>query len=158
MDYLFTPWRRQYVVEGVRETGCVFCRMSAEEHGADHLLGTRHWYAVLNAFPYCNGHLMLVARRHLAWLSELETEAQSELVPLLARLERAIRLAYRPEGMNLGVNVSQAGGAGIPEHLHIHMLPRWAGDTNFMTTVNHARVIPEDLGESFERLRKALDA
>ncbi len=157
MEYLFTPWRHDYVVEGVREEGCVFCRL-ADGGGRDFLLASEHWYLVLNAFPYCNGHVMLVSRRHVTWLSELDEAAHAELAPLLARIETAIREAYRPEGMNLGINFGSAGGAGIPGHLHIHLLPRWTGDTNFMTAVTHTRVVPEDLAKSFERLQQALEA
>ena len=155
MDYLFTPWRHKYVVEGTREEGCVFCRLAGEP--ADQLLSTEHWYLALNAFPYCSGHLMLISREHVTWLSELSEAALVEMSPLLARAEAALRKAYRPEGMNLGINFGDAGGAGIPGHLHIHLLPRWSGDTNFMTSVGQTRVVPEDLSESFRRLQESLE-
>ncbi len=156
MDYLYTPWRHEYVVEGNREEGCVFCRLAGEPE--NQLLAAEHWYLALNAFPYCSGHLMLISREHLTWLSELSAAALSEMSPLLARAEAALRAAYRPEGMNLGINFGDAGGAGIPGHLHIHLLPRWSGDTNFMTSVAQTRVVPEDLGDSFRCLREALEA
>lgn len=156
MDFLFTPWRRQYVVDGKREEGCVFCRLA--EQPADQLLATPHWYLALNAFPYCSGHVMLISRTHKSWLADLPPEALAELAPLLARVEAALRRAYRPEGMNLGINFGTAGGAGIPGHLHVHLLPRWGGDTNFMTTVGGLRVVPEDLAETFDRLAAALAA
>lgn len=153
---MFTPWRHDYVVEGAREEGCVFCRLAA---GGDRdlLLLTEHWYLVLNAFPYCNGHVMLVSREHVTWLSDLGDEARAEMAPLLARVEAALRGAYDPQGMNLGINFGGAGGAGIPGHLHIHLLPRWAGDTNFMTSVAQTRVVPEDLAQSFDRIKRALE-
>jgi len=156
MDFLFTPWRRQYVVEGARETGCVFCRLA--EQPDDQLLAGEHWYLALNAYPYCSGHVMLISRTHKSWLGELPAAALAELTPLLARVEAALRRAYRPEGMNLGINFGVAGGAGIPGHLHVHLLPRWGGDTNFMTTVGGLRIVPEDPAESFARLAAALAA
>jgi len=156
MDFLFTPWRRQYVVEGQREEGCVFCRLA--EQPADQLLATPHWYLALNAFPYCSGHVMLISRAHQSWLGELPAVALAELAPLLARVEGALRRAYQPEGMNIGINFGVAGGAGIPGHLHVHVLPRWGGDTNFMTTVGGLRVVPEAPADSFARLQAALAA
>jgi ATP adenylyltransferase len=153
---MFTPWRRDYVVEGKHQAGCVLCAL-AQADGRDLLLSTDHWFLVLNAFPYCNGHLMLVARKHLAWLSELDGAALAEMPGLLARAEQALRKAYRPEGMNLGINFGRAGGAGIPDHLHIHLLPRWVGDTNFMTSVGGTRVMPEDLVQTFDRLKPLLE-
>jgi len=157
MEFLFTPWRRKYVVEGEgRRDGCVFCGLQ-EEAGGDFLFETEHWYGVLNAYPYCNGHMMIVSRRHLSWLSELESRELSELGPLMRRCEASLRRAYAPEGMNLGINFGSAGGAGIPGHLHVHLLPRWAGDTNFMSSLGGTRVVPEDLALSFEKLSKALE-
>ncbi|MCP4548944.1 MAG: HIT domain-containing protein [bacterium] len=156
MEYMFTPWRRKYVVDGVAEEGCVFCRLAADESARDRLLETEHWYLCLNAYPYCNGHLMLVSKNHLRWLSELSSAALAEMAPLLARAEAALRQAYDPEGMNMGINFADAGGAGVPGHLHIHLLPRWAGDTNFMTSVAQTRILPESLEQSFDRIEKAL--
>jgi len=156
MKHLFTPWRREYVVEGRREEGCVFCRLAEDASARDRLLETEHWYLCLNAFPYCNGHMMLVSRTHLAWLSDLPAEALTAMAPLLARAETALRRAYKPDGMNMGINFADAGGAGIPGHLHIHLLPRWSGDTNFMTSVADTRVVPEGLEQSFERIKAEL--
>ena len=156
MDFLFTPWRRQYVMDGQREEGCVFCRLA--EQPAEQLLATPHWYLALNAFPYCSGHVMLISREHKSWLGEMPAPALAELAPLLARVEAALRRAYRPEGMNVGINFGVAGGAGIPGHLHVHVLPRWGGDTNFMSTVGGLRVVPEDPADSFARLEAALAA
>jgi len=155
MEFLFTPWRRRYVVEGEgRRDGCVFCNLQKEEE-RDFLFETEHWYGVLNAYPYCNGHMMIVARRHLGWLGDLDQVALAELVPLMQRAERALRLAYSPEGMNMGINFGSAGGAGIPGHLHVHLLPRWKGDTNFMSSIGGTRVVPEDLQLSFAKLSEA---
>jgi len=157
MEYLCSPWRGRYVIGGEREAGCVFCRL-AEEGGEDEiLLRTDHWYVTLNAFPYTNGHLLVVSRAHAAWLGELSREALDELGPLLARLERLLHSAYGPEGLNVGINFGSAGGAGIPGHLHVHLVPRWVGDTNFMSAVGNTRVLPEALEDSFARLRRCLE-
>ena len=157
MQYLFTPWRREYVVEGKRSADCVFCELSGGD-GSDLLLRTEDWFLVLNAYPYTNGHVMLVSRWHVSGLGELGEAALAAMGPLLARVEAAIAAAYRPDGMNLGINFGAAGGAGIPGHLHIHLVPRWVGDTNFMTSVGKTRVVPEDLAISFARLREILEA
>lgn len=156
MDYLCSPWRGRYVIGGEREEGCVFCRLAAE--GGDHevLLRTGHWYVTLNAFPYTNGHLLLVAREHASGLRQLAPAALAELGPMLGRLERLLQRAYGPDGMNVGINFGAAGGAGIPDHLHIHLVPRWVGDTNFMSVVGNTRVLPEALGDSYARLRRVL--
>ncbi len=155
MEHLFTPWRRKYVVEGEgRKDGCVFCGLQDEED-RDFLFETQHWYGVLNAFPYCNGHMMLVTRRHVSWLDDLNEEELAELGNLMRRAEAAIRKAYSPEGMNLGINFGSAGGAGIPGHLHVHLVPRWVGDTNFMSSIGQTRVVPEEMSLSFERLSEA---
>ena len=157
MEYLFTPWRRKYVVEGEgRRNACVFCELQKDPE-RDFLFETEHWYGVLNAYPYCNGHMMIVARRHLGWLSELNEAELAELAPLMRRAEIALKRAYSPEGMNMGINFGNAGGAGIPGHLHVHLLPRWTGDTNFMSSLGATRVVPEDLALSFSRLSKALE-
>ncbi|MDP6419169.1 MAG: HIT domain-containing protein [Candidatus Krumholzibacteria bacterium] len=157
MNLLFTPWRRKYVVEGEgRDDSCVFCRLPDEEE-RDFLLETEHWYLVLNAYPYCNGHMMLVSRRHLSWLSDLSSEEMMEMPALLARAESALRIAYSPDGMNLGINIGSAAGAGVPGHLHIHLLPRWIGDTNFMTSLGETRILPEEISLTFEKLSKALE-
>ncbi len=158
MEHLFTPWRREYVVEGTgRKDSCVFCEIAGGDE-RDILLATADWFLVLNAFPYTNGHVMLVSRRHVGKLCDLTREALDTMGPLLERVEAAIAAVYNPDGMNVGINFGDAGGAGIPGHLHIHMVPRWIGDTNFMTAVSGTRVVPEDLALSFDRLRAALGA
>lgn len=152
MDLIFTPWRSDYVMGDRDDEGCIFCRLPLEAP-ADLLHETGHWFVALNAFPYCNGHLMLVSKAHVAWLGELSPEAQTGLGGLLSLSETVLREAYRPEGMNMGINFGSAGGAGIPGHLHVHLLPRWSGDTNFMTSVGRTRIVPEELEQSFARLQ-----
>lgn len=163
MRRLWAPWRRTYVESAVPGGGaggsesCFLC--DHPRAGRDSELGIVHrwerWYALLNAYPYTNGHLMLVLGRHHEGFVGLDASEGLELPAALQRCEAALRLAYEPQGMNLGVNVGRVAGAGAVGHLHIHFVPRWNGDTNFMTTVGETRVLPESLGSSFERLRDA---
>jgi ATP adenylyltransferase len=134
--------------------------MSAEEAEAAGglILRGRHCFICLNAFPYTSGHVMVMPYAHLDRLSKLHSEAVHELIDLAQLTERALERLYRPHGFNLGMNLGRAGGAGVEEHLHLHAMPRWAGDTNFMTTVAQTRVLPEDLPTTWKRLRAAFAA
>jgi ATP adenylyltransferase len=116
----------------------------------------RHWFVVINRYPYTTGHLMVVSRRHVEKVSEFEGGEGAEMVQLLARCEAAIHRAYGPDGINLGANLGRSAGAGIVGHFHMHMVPRWHGDTNFMSAVGETRVVSEDLRETYERLGRAL--
>lgn len=160
MEVLFTPWRSDYLSGGgYSGSECFFCRAASEEDGArENLVLTRTPYHVvlLNRYPYTNGHLMVAPRRHVADPEECSPGARHELWPLMLRCRRALREAYGPEGFNLGANLGSAAGAGVPDHFHLHLLPRWSGDTNFMTTAGGTRLIPEDLGSTWERLRPLL--
>jgi ATP adenylyltransferase len=137
-----------------KKGGCLFCEIQKE--GNDAQMGVlergARWFVILNMFPYANGHLMVVANRHIERVGEISPDEARELVPLLARCETAIREAYRPDGMNIGINVGQGAGAGIAGHLHVHLCPRWIGDTNFMTALDGTRVVSEALEESYRRL------
>ena len=158
MDRLWAPWRSRYVEAAAADaSGCFLCAYAAAGEDAErHVLRRwRHWYAVLNAFPYTNGHLMLVLARHHDGFAGLRSEEGAELAAALGACEAALRDAYRPHGLNWGVNAGRAAGAGVTGHLHIHVLPRWEGDTNFMTAVGETRVLPESLDASRERLRAA---
>ena len=162
MHRLWAPWRSEYVeAAGKGEAGgCFLC--DYREPGADderHILRRwARWYAVLNAYPYTNGHLMLVLGRHRESFADLDLDEAAELASALASCERALRAAYRPDGINLGVNMGRAAGAGALGHLHVHLVPRWNGDTNFMAAAAETRVLPESLERSYERLRAAWDA
>ena len=159
MKRLFSPWRLRYVASGSRrERGCVFCR--AARGGADRATlvvarGRTH-FVILNKYPYNNGHLMIVPRAHLASPAKSDPEALTEMMTLAVRCEVALRAAYRPSGINLGMNLGRAAGAGIEGHYHLHVVPRWDGDTNFMTVVHDTRVVPEALGTTWRRLRALL--
>jgi len=136
------------------EDGCVFCHAHARPDAEDLLL----WrgvtcFVILNLYPYNNGHVMVVPYRHAPTLSALEPLELQELALLTQRAERVLVEAYRPQGINIGVNVGKAAGAGVVDHIHVHLVPRWTGDTNFMTVTGETRVLPEDLADTGRRLR-----
>ena len=159
LEQLWAGWRADFVSEGPRPD-CVFCAIlqSGQTDTETHILW-RHpggsAFAVLNAYPYTSGHLMVVPVRHVAELEDLTGDESSAVWSALAGAVVAVKRAYRPDGLNLGVNLGRVAGAGIPGHFHVHVLPRWNGDTNFMTTVADTRVIPESLADTDARLRAA---
>ena len=134
-------------------TECIFCDAGASDDIDLLLIKGRHSYVILNLYPYNNGHLMVVPNRHLSALEALTPDEQAELMRFTRLSEMALTEAYRPHGLNVGINLGKAAGAGIENHLHIHLVPRWSGDTNFMTAVGETRVLPEDLGATAARLR-----
>jgi ATP adenylyltransferase len=157
VDRIFSPWRMEYIRqagEGGGAAPCVFCVLDRDLEDPDRLLvglypGT---VAILNRYPYNNGHVLLAPRRHVANLWDLSGEELRELFSLVSLGSRALAQEYRTEGMNIGLNLGKAAGAGIADHLHVHLVPRWVGDTNFMTPVQETRVLPESLLESRRRL------
>ncbi len=155
MDYLWTPWRYQYVTKGDSPSGCVFCAAGGGAEDRDNLIvrRARHNFVILNRFPYTNGHVMVVPFQHAAMLQELPEETWLEMMRLARECEKHLRAIYRPDGLNIGMNLGRSAGAGIADHLHMHILPRWAGDTNFMTVTGETRVLPEDLPVTWEKLR-----
>jgi ATP adenylyltransferase len=161
MEKLFSPWRLRYIRSARRpRSGCVFCIARGGRPGPRSLVLARGRgaYVILNKYPYNNGHLMVVPDTHCASLAELDPAALSEMMTLAVVCETALRRAYRPSGINLGINLGRSAGAGIEGHVHLHIVPRWDGDTNFMTVVHGTRVIPEALGASWRRLRPLLQA
>ena len=163
LERFSAAWREAYV-EGVSSDGgsegCVFCRLAGEPVGeATGVLERRaHGYVVLNAFPYGSGHVLVVPYRHVETLEELDDEESGDLWGGVTAVSRALRAAYRPDGLNVGFNLGHAAGAGIPRHLHAHLLPRWDGDTNFMTTIAETRVLPESLASTWRKVRAALSS
>jgi|SRR5581483_8113432 len=151
MERLWSPWRLAYVTAaGADQTaGCVFCGL------ADDLILTRGrtCFVVLNLYPYNNGHLMVVPTRHVGTLHASTPEELDELMRLTRHAEIALTEAYTPQGINVGINLGRPAGAGVVDHLHIHVVPRWTGDTNFMSVIGNVRVLPEELGETAKRLR-----
>jgi ATP adenylyltransferase len=158
MDRLWSPWRGEYIASATASDSsarCVFCEIQADaRHDQENFVlhRARLNFVVLNIHPYSSGHLLIVPNEHTAELSAVAKETSDELMDLTKRAEAAIREAYQPDGINIGMNLGRAAGAGIAGHVHMHMLPRWNGDTNFMTTVGGTRVLPEDLTTTFSRL------
>src|SRR5262245_5281503 len=174
MDRLWTPWRLAYVTSNAAgnspsasELGCIFCaaaatlEKSASEGAAsgDDLIVARGetCFILLNLYPYNNGHLMVVPRRHIASLATANETELAEMMRLTRLSEIALTEAYRPHGINMGINLGRAAGAGVVDHVHIHLLPRWYGDSSFMSTVSETRVIPEELQQTAQRLRPIFD-
>lgn len=153
---LFTPWRYRYITQpGPADDECFFCRAARLPDDPETLVvHLAEWHVVLlNRHPYSNGHVMVAPRVHVADPSEMPPEAQAEMWPLALRCRSVLQRAYRCDGMNVGMNIGRVAGAGVPGHYHLHVVPRWSGDTNFMTVVGDTRLVPEDLGESWRRLR-----
>ncbi|MER3403187.1 MAG: HIT family hydrolase [Chloroflexota bacterium] len=159
-ERLWAPWRFQYVSQaGKRDAGCIFCTKPAEQKDAENFILWRSTYscALLNLYPYTSGHTMVVPYRHIADITDLTPEESLDLWQVMQRCVRALQQTYRPDGFNIGFNLGRSAGAGIEEHLHLHIVPRWHGDTNFMTTIGAARVLPETLPQTYERLKTALE-
>jgi ATP adenylyltransferase len=155
MESLFAPWRLEFIT-GKREEGCIFCTKHSppERHRENLILHVgRLAYVIMNRFPYTSGHLLVVPLRHTADLLSLTAEENLEISTLIQRSVKVLAGTYRPEGFNLGVNLGHAAGAGIREHLHWHIVPRWYGDTNFLPVLADTRSIPELLVEAWDRLR-----
>ncbi|MBZ5694470.1 MAG: HIT domain-containing protein [Acidobacteriia bacterium] len=158
MDYLWTPWRYRYVSNASKDDRCIFCDALAAKDDSSTLIvlrGAKN-FVILNRYPYTSGHVMVVPYAHVAELAAAEADTLAEMMRMAQRVQTALGQTYRPEGYNLGMNLGRAAGAGITGHLHLHILPRWAGDANFMTVAGETCVEPEDLATTFERLSKAL--
>ncbi len=159
MDYLWSPWRYQYINSGAtQDGGCVFCAIAASAEDDPNLVvfrGEKN-YVVLNRYPYTSGHAMVIPYEHLATLEAAPPETLHETISLTQRLEAALRRQYRCEGVNVGMNIGEAAGAGVAGHIHMHVLPRWKADSNFMTVVGETRVLPEELEVTLARLRAEL--
>jgi ATP adenylyltransferase len=158
MDYLWAPWRYRYIAEASKHDGCIFCDAVAANDDANTLIVLRAEknFVILNRFPYTTGHVMVVPYAHTPDLSAAEPETLAEMMRLAQRVQTALETTYHPEGYNIGMNLGRAAGAGVIGHLHLHVLPRWAGDSNFMTVIGETRVGPEELSTTYERLRSAL--
>jgi ATP adenylyltransferase len=157
VDVLWSPWRYDYIKSGdEKKSDCVFCSILEnpapdEEKFILHRAGLN--FVILNIYPYISGHLMIVPYSHIADLDQLPKETSDETMDLAKRCHAALREAYQPNGFNLGINLGKAAGAGVAEHIHLHILPRWIGDANFMTSIGQTRTIPEDLRTTYEKLK-----
>jgi ATP adenylyltransferase len=156
VERLYASWRHAYVTRSTEADACVFCvAQESPEAGALIVHEGRAAYVILNLFPYNSGHLMVVPRRHVARLADLTREELLEMAELTRAAEQALTEVYRPQGINVGMNLGRPAGAGVADHLHTHLVPRWTGDTNFMTIIAEVRVLPEELEQSAARLRPA---
>lgn len=160
MEPLFAPWRMEYVssADGEAPEGCIFCRAYASDNDAETLTLWR-WqrcFAMLNLYPYTSGHTMIAPIAHEGRLDRLDAATLTGMMVAVKTMIRALRAVYHPHGFNVGFNLGEAAGAGIPEHLHMHVVPRWRADTNFISVVGNTRIIPEKLSITFERVKVAL--
>jgi ATP adenylyltransferase len=156
MDHLWTPWRLEYVSSTSTSTGsCIFCDALAAEAPSPLIVHRGlTCFVILNKYPYNNGHLMVVFNRHLARLADAAPDELNEVMALTRTCEMVLAEAYNPHGFNTGLNIGKPAGAGVLDHLHVHIVPRWNGDTNFMTVVGETRVLPEELSHTADRLRQ----
>jgi ATP adenylyltransferase len=147
----------KYINNHRKTDGCVFCHAQSQPDSAENLIAFRgeRAYVILNRFPYTSGHLMVIPFKHKPSLEELDAETRAEMMELTSRCTTVLRAIYKPQGFNVGVNIGEAAGAGVLGHVHIHIVPRWAGDTNFMSTLGETRVLPELLEDTYQRVRKA---
>lgn len=160
MDRLWSPWRYQYLTASEPKSGCIFCDKAAERDDEKNLIVYRGTlcFALLNLYPYTNGHLMIAPYDHVASLIDARPEVLDQMMQLTRDSERILRQVYRAPALNIGMNIGEAAGAGVAGHIHMHVLPRWPGDANFMTTVSETRVLPEDLSTTWSKMRDAFAA
>jgi ATP adenylyltransferase len=162
MQRLFSPWRSKYIesfsLSGETPEKCVLCTAVREEKDDEHSIVTRgaHCFVIMNLFPYNSGHALVVPYRHIAALADLTDEESQEVMSLLKRMTIALQTVSRPDGFNIGSNIGRTAGAGIDQHIHFHIVPRWNGDTNFMPVLADTKMISEDMKETLQKLRKAL--
>lgn len=154
MDHLWAPWRSTYIKTKSDRSKCIFCDAVASSNDQETLIvhRARFNFVILNRYPYTSGHLMIAPYQHVSRLQQVDEETVEEMMRLARQAERIIEEAYLPQGLNLGMNLGEAAGAGIEQHIHLHVLPRWLGDANFMTSVGETRVLPEDLAKTFGKI------
>jgi ATP adenylyltransferase len=157
LDYLWSPWRYQYITSAQSKPACIFCDIASSAQDEENYVLHRGDlnYIVLNRYPYSSGHLMIVPYCHGSSLSEATAETAAEMMTLARKAEETLRDVYKPDGLNIGMNIGASAGAGVAGHIHLHVLPRWAGDVNFMTAIAETRVLPEALETTYQKLRGA---
>lgn len=157
MKHIWAPWRMTYIKGDVKEDGCLFCNRLAQDDGAENLIlhRSQNAFVILNRYPYTNGHMMVVPFVHEPTIEHLEEQTLKEMMTLTNLAISALRKIYHAQSFNIGINIGEVAGAGVVEHVHIHVVPRWSGDTNFMSITAETRVIPEALEETYEKLRSA---
>lgn len=155
MNYLWSPWRMKYI-QNHDEEGCVFCNVQAQPDSPENLIvfRGRRAFVILNRYPYTSGHLMVVPTDHQPSFEDLSTETRAEVMELITECIQVLRMVYKPEAFNVGANIGSVAGAGIAGHVHMHVVPRWGGDTSFMSSIAETRVLPESLEETLRRVRE----
>jgi ATP adenylyltransferase len=157
MKYIWSPWRMSYILQNKDENGCVFCKAQEIPDGSENLIlyrGKRS-FVILNRYPYTSGHLMVVPFQHEASLEGLDAATRAELLELANQVMKMLGNEYQAQGFNVGINIGEAAGAGITDHIHLHVVPRWSGDTNFMSSLGETRVLPETLEDTYRRMKNA---
>jgi len=156
MEFIWSPWRYQYVTSADKTPGCVFCRVLEEDDNEKNLVVHRAPlnFVILNRFPYTSGHLMIVPYKHESSLLGLDQATSTEMMELAKLSQKALEAEYQPDGYNIGLNLGKCAGAGIAAHVHMHVVPRWTGDANFVSVISETRILPEELSRSFEKLSK----
>ena len=155
MEHIFSPWRYKYIASADKETGCVFCR-ARDGNDRDFLIVYRGDlnFIILNLYPYTSGHLMIVPYEHADSLAAVDGRTTAEMMEMAKRAQTALESEYHPDGFNIGMNLGRSAGAGVADHIHLHVVPRWTGDANFVSIVGETRVLPEDLATTYEKLKK----
>ncbi len=160
MQRLWAPWRMPFIqrIHGRKPKGCIFCKAFSEKHDKANFVLSRgdHSVAMLNIFPYNNGHLMVAPRKHTGDFQKITGAEWQDMMALLGQCQQALGKTLHPHGYNLGINLGRAGGAGIEDHLHMHLVPRWNGDSNFMPVLGATKVLPQSLYESYDQIKRAM--
>ena len=156
MEHLWSPWRMTYIQNSKKNKGCIFCQSQETVDGPGNLIIHRgkHSYVILNRYPYTNGHVMVVPYKHLPGFDDLSSDTTTEMMTLISICIKILRTTYNAEGFNIGANIGCAAGAGIPKHFHLHIVPRWEGDTNFLSSIGNTRLLPEDLEDTYHKVKK----
>lgn len=159
MEHLWSPWRMIYI-QSPKEINCIFCAVQTQPDNPENLVIARgaRVFIILNRYPYTSGHLMVVPNDHMPSLEDLDAATRAEMMEAAQQAMQVLRLVYHPQGFNLGINIGEAAGAGITEHVHLHVVPRWLGDTNFMSSLGQTRVLPESLEETYQRVKSGWDS
>ncbi len=159
MKRLWSPWRMKYIEEHEKADGCIFCLALAKDDNAENLIVTRgrRAFVMLNLYPYTSGHLMVAPMEHQPSLEMLDSETRAEMMELTSQAMVVLKKVYHPQAFNVGANIGEAAGAGVPEHVHLHIVPRWTGDTNFMSSLAETRVLPETVQQTYRRIKESWD-
>jgi ATP adenylyltransferase len=159
MEHIWSPWRYKYIASAPSDTRCVFCRVQDPRDDRQNFVLHRAAlnFVILNLFPYTSGHLMIVPYEHTASLVSLDEATTTEMMALARKAQVALEAEYRPDGFNIGMNLGRSAGAGVAEHIHLHVVPRWSGDANFVSIVGETRVLPEDLATTYDKVKRHFD-